>query len=528
MRQAREVAKVRAAEGALMAVLPEGALMQRAAFGLASVCAGLLEQPYGARVVVLAGSGDNGGDVLYAGALLARRGAAVHAIAAGSRTHPGGAGALRAAGGRLLGPSAQPVPELIAQADLIVDGMLGIGGRGGLREPYAALARQAAGSRAVVVATDLPSGIDADSGVVDGPAVQADVTVTFGTWKPGLLVDPGAGHAGWTELIDIGLAPYLDAPDLIALQSADVAGLLPVPTAESDKYRRGVLGVVAGSDRFTGAAWLAVGAAVRGGAGMVRLVAPGRAAAVVRQDWPEAVITVIEEAGPAPAQVLQDGRRPGLGRGAGNGHRRERLPAAQGGARPRRAGPRGRGRPDTARRRPRPGAPAGADAADPARRRAGQAARHGPGRRGGAPARARAPGRERAGSHRAAQGLDHGDRRAPGRLARVRQPDRYPWLATAGSGDVLTGLAGSLLAQGLDVMHAAAAAAYLHGLAARLAAAGHGGPCGPGAGDENRGPGALAELAVPVRDGPVAAPIGAPDVLRALPAAIRAVRAAGR
>ena len=100
MRQAHEVAKVRAAEGALMATLGEGALMQRAAFGLAAVCARLLGQPYGARVVVLTGSGDNGGDALYAGALLARRGVTVRAIAAGSRTHQGGAGALRDAGGR--------------------------------------------------------------------------------------------------------------------------------------------------------------------------------------------------------------------------------------------------------------------------------------------------------------------------------------------------------------------------------------------------------------------------------------------
>ena len=197
MRQAHEVVKVRAAEGALMATLPEGALMQRAAFGLASVCARLLEEPYGARVVVLAGSGDNGGDALYAGALLARRGAAVHAITAGSRTHPGGAGALRAAGGRLLGPAERSVPGLVAQADLIVDGMLGIGGRGGLREPYASLAGQAASSRAIVVATDLPSGIDADTGVVEGPAVQADFTVTFGTWKPGLLVTPARATPAW-------------------------------------------------------------------------------------------------------------------------------------------------------------------------------------------------------------------------------------------------------------------------------------------------------------------------------------------
>jgi hydroxyethylthiazole kinase-like uncharacterized protein yjeF len=536
MRQAHEVAKVRAAEGALMATLPEGALMQRAAFGLATVCARLLEEPYGARVVVLAGSGDNGGDALYAGALLARRGAAVHAITAGSRTHPGGAGALRAAGGRLLGPAERAAGELIAQADLIVDGMLGIGGRGGLRDPYAALAGQAARSRAIVVATDLPSGIDADTGVVEGPAVQADVTVTFGTWKPGLLVDPGAGHAGVTELIDIGLAPHLDAPDLVALQSADITDLLPAPTAESDKYRRGVLGVVAGSDRFTGAAWLAVGAAVRGGAGMIRLVAPGRPAAVVRQAWPEAVITVIEDAGPAPAQVLQTAGRvqawaagPGMGTDENAaGLLREVLArdvpvlvdadgltllAAERGLVPRQA---------PTLLTPHAGELArllGVDPADVEARRLEHV--------------------RRAANELGVTVLLKGSTTViaePGDGAPVfANPTGTPWLATAGTGDVLSGLAGSLLAQGLDVMHAAAAAAYLHGLAARLAAAGQG---EPGAADVNTGPGVLVETAVPkpatpetavpARDEFVAAPIGASDVLRALPAAIRAVRAAGR
>src|SRR2546430_118600 len=112
--------------------------------------------------------------------------------------------------------------------------------------------RRAPGPR--VGAADLPSGIDADTGVVDGPAVRADVTVTFGTWKPGLLIDPGAGHAGVVELVDIGLGPYLPAPAAAGFQTADVAALLPQPAGDSDKYRRGVLGVVAGSDRFTGAA----------------------------------------------------------------------------------------------------------------------------------------------------------------------------------------------------------------------------------------------------------------------------------
>ena len=86
-----------------MARVPDGALMQRAAAGLASVCAELLGQVYGSRVVVLAGTGDNGGDALYAGALLARRGAVVTALAAGPRMHEGGAAALRAAGRRLAG-----------------------------------------------------------------------------------------------------------------------------------------------------------------------------------------------------------------------------------------------------------------------------------------------------------------------------------------------------------------------------------------------------------------------------------------
>src|SRR5579864_3527927 len=99
MRDAYQVAAVRTAEHALMEIVPDGALMGRAAAGLASVCAALLArqpgQVYGSRVVVLAGSGDNGGDALYAGALLARRGVAVHAVTAGSRAHGGGAAALR-------------------------------------------------------------------------------------------------------------------------------------------------------------------------------------------------------------------------------------------------------------------------------------------------------------------------------------------------------------------------------------------------------------------------------------------------
>src|SRR5215472_7460350 len=297
-----------------MALVPDGALMQRAAAGLASVCARLLTGGsggvYGARVAVLAGTGDNGGDALYAGALLAGRGATVTAIQAGGKMHPGGAAALKSRGGRVVtvtpprGPDdTQPdvgarydaghdARHVIGRADLIIDGMLGIGGSGGLREPYATLAHLSAGAGATTVAVDLPSGIDADTGSVDGPAVHADVTVTFGAVKPGLLIDPGASHAGVVELVDIGLGPYLEGvPDVSAPQRDDIAALLPRPGNESDKYRRGVLGLLAGSDRFTGAALLATGGAVHGGAGMVRLVTAPTATAAVRLEWPEVVIT---------------------------------------------------------------------------------------------------------------------------------------------------------------------------------------------------------------------------------------------
>jgi ADP-dependent NAD(P)H-hydrate dehydratase / NAD(P)H-hydrate epimerase len=131
MRYAHGVAKVRTAEHSLMAQLPPGTLMQRAAAGLASVCAGLAGGTVpGSRVVVLTGSGDNGGDALYAGARLARRGASVLAVRAAARIHEEGAAALRAAGGRLAAADDSAVAAAIGAADLIIDGLLGIGGRG--------------------------------------------------------------------------------------------------------------------------------------------------------------------------------------------------------------------------------------------------------------------------------------------------------------------------------------------------------------------------------------------------------------
>jgi hydroxyethylthiazole kinase-like uncharacterized protein yjeF len=517
MRHAYQVTAVRAAEQALMGLLPDGTLMRRAAAGLAAVCASVLAgypgRTYGARVVVLAGSGDNGGDALYAGALLARRGAAVTAVTAGPKAHPGGLAGLRAAGGRVTGDLAV-AGSLLSRADLIIDGLLGIGGRGGLREPAAALARdaqQAADDRgATIVAVDLPSGVDADTGAVEGPAVRADVTVTFGALKPGLLVDPGAGRSGTIELIDIGLGPYLPGdPAVSAPQHEDLARLLPRPGPESDKYRRGVVGVLAGSDRFGGAAMLATGGAVRGGAGMVRVVTGPVPAVAIRQAWPETVLTTYPDdpgwdltgtVGRVQAWVAG----PGMGTGTDAATRlaavlRTSVPVL-----------------------------VDADGLTILSQQPGMLPRDAPtlitphaGELG------RLLGVEPAAIE--ARRLEHVRRAArqlgvtvllKGSTTVVADPDGgtvlanptgTPWLATAGTGDVLSGLAGALLAQGLAPAQAAIAAAYLHGLAARLAAAGAGaaGSAPPQPGD----------------DGPGQAPIGAHDVITALPAAIRSVAA---
>jgi ADP-dependent NAD(P)H-hydrate dehydratase / NAD(P)H-hydrate epimerase len=282
MRYAYAVADVRTAERELMARLPEGALMQRAAFGLATIAAGMLRgeagSVYGSRVALLVGVGDNGGDALYAGALLAQRGAAVHAVLADPvRAHANGLLALREAGGRaVFAADAEPV---LLRAGLVMDGLLGIGGSGGLRGTFAELAALAHSatrvSGAPILAVDLPSGVDADTGEVAGAAVQADVTVTFGTHKPGLFLDPGAGHAGIVEFVDIGLGfPPSVAPVLENLQEEDVRALLPEPGRSSYKYNRGVVGLAVGSERYPGAALLAVGSALRSGVGAVRYSGP--------------------------------------------------------------------------------------------------------------------------------------------------------------------------------------------------------------------------------------------------------------
>jgi hydroxyethylthiazole kinase-like uncharacterized protein yjeF len=462
VRHAHTVEQVRAAEETLMATLPDGALMQRAAAGLAHAVIDLLGSAYGRRVVLLVGGGDNGGDALYAGAVLARRGCAVEAVLLSERAHDAGLAALRAAGGRAVDrPTRRP--------DVVVDGIVGIGGRPGLRPEAARMVRLLHG--VPVVAVDTPSGVDVDTGEApeDGDHVVADLTVTFGTHKVCHLVDPAAAACGAIHLVDIGLD--LPDADVESLQAHDVAALLPRPAGVSHKYTRGVVGVRSGSEQYPGAGLLSVAGAASGLAGMVRYVGDDTVARRVREVHPEVV-----GAGRVQAWVV--------GSGSGDGARAtleaaldDRVPLV---------------------------VDADALAHLPSSRpahtvltpHAGELATMLRVDRGEVEARPLAFARQAAERYDAVV-LLKGRRTLVARPdGRVRaNPTGTPWLATAGAGDVLGGVIGALLAAGLAPYDAASVGAWLHGAAATL--------CGSMAGGDG--------------------PLVAGDVAHAIPVAVRAV-----
>ncbi len=445
-------AAIRRAEAELMPRLPPGTLMQRAAAGLATESVRLLKRTpghvYGSTVVVLAGPGDNGGDALYAGARLAARGAAVHAVPVmGARVHRPAADALTRAGGRLT-------TEPPARCDLLIDGILGIGGRPGLPDRAAELLASIEAARTIAV--DVPSGVDVDTGAVPAAAVRADVTVAFGARKPCHVLGEAALRTGRLELVDIGLAPYLDPhPPVHIARDADIAAWWREPRPEDDKYTRGVVGIAAGSDQYPGAAVLAVGGALAGPAGYVRYA--GTAAAHVRVGRPEVVCTdTVAEAGRAQAWLVG----PGIGT---DEHGLDELRAAL--ARP---------------------VPAVIDAdgltligehasvlaekAEPVVLTPHDREYE---RLYGSP-----PGDDRAGAAAAlAKRLNctvllkghHTVVAANDGTVYANQTGR-PALATAGSGDVLAGFLAALLASGMEGPRAAATAAFLQGRAALVAA----------------------------------------------------------
>lgn len=439
--------QIRAAEAPLLAALPDGALMRRAATGLATAIAGELRRGTGAvagrRICVVVGSGDNGGDGLWAATLLRRRGVAADAILLDpERTHRSALTAFRDAAGRV-------VQTIRAGTDLVIDAVVGISGSGPLRPAAAEVFRAIEDAGIPVVAVDIPSGIDVATGAINGPAVRAALTVTFGGLKPvHALAD-----CGRVELVDIGLD--LPDTDLVGFDAADVKAHWPMPGPHDDKYSQGVVGILAGSAAYPGAAVLCTGAAVAATSGMVRYAGP--AAADVVSHWPEVVIAPdASSAGRVQAWVVG----PGLGTDeaalmALTFALKSDLPVvvdADGltvlAAHPNLL---------TRRQAPTVLTP-----------HAGEYARL-----AGAP-----PGADRVAAARRLAETFGATVLLKGNVTVIAGPDRVylnpaggSWAATAGSGDLLSGIIGALLAAGLAPGEAAAAAAFVHARAANASAA---------------------------------------------------------
>lgn len=639
--------QVRAAEQEAFTHTAADVVMQRAAFALATLTVRVVHQPgrtmAGLAVVVLAGAGNNGGDALFAGQLLAQRGAQVQALLLADRAHTAGVQALRRAGGRIhqvgLRLDASHL-QVLRQAEVVLDGIVGLGAQPGLR----AVAREVAqvlnalpgrfdqpdqplphgagkgtvveadrpdrfdrldqplpppaldpcphppdrpgalptestwqrrhvghlsrrphkvppaqrGRGPVVVAVDLPSGIDPDAGLTperdavgsagavsaasevgstngaggeatalasasadrggcagnadtnvagggmnsggtdgtsdyggraargnddvgqgdsecDDWALGADHTVTFAAAKPGLVVYPGCTFAGQVHVVDIGLdlgAPAVGAPAVLVVQASDVAQWWPRLAADANKYTRGVLGVLAGSPAYPGAAVLAAGAALRTGVGMVRAFAAPQLATQLHLAYPEVVVHPREQV----SQQLATGKVSAwaVGPGLGTDDLALRL-AVQvlGGSAPvvldadaltlLAAHPQlaqlVRQRQAPTLLTPHAGEMARllADAHVPASQAATQPA----------PVALQAAKRYQATVLLKGPTTVIAPRGGEGQVWVL--PPGPPRLATAGSGDVLTGMIGALLASGCPAQQAAAMAAYVHAQAGRCA-----------------------------------------------------------
>jgi ADP-dependent NAD(P)H-hydrate dehydratase / NAD(P)H-hydrate epimerase len=406
-------------------------LVGRAGRAVARTALDMLGGAYGRQVVVVAGRGNNGADGRFAARVLRRRGAQVRVFDVAS------------------------VPAVLPRCDLVIDAAFGTGFRGAWTSPRSA--------GAPVLAVDIPSGVDGLTGAADSGVLPADRTVTFAALKPGLLLPPGAELAGMLELADIGLDVSQLTTHLV--QHVDVAQWWRPRDADAHKWRTGVR-AVAGSPGMLGAAHLATSAALRAGAGIVHLSSPGTVhdpaaptEVVTRPlpslDWASEVLSHLDRfaallIGPglgrddhvasqvrqvvlgAPVPTVVDGDAlfalAWQAEGAGALLRRRSAPTVL--------------TPHDGEFALLTGSRPGLDRIASARRLAADT---------GAVVLLKGPATVVAEPFGSVLVVTAGDRR----------------LATAGSGDVLTGIIGALLAQRVPAFHAAAAGAWIHGQAAR-------------------------------------------------------------
>lgn len=458
-------------------------LMESAGWAVARAAADLIGGTYGRRAVVVCGKGNNGGDGLVAARHLDRWGMGVTAVLmapSGSFRDSAGVNFRRFAGtgGRWRRFSKELLSRELGRSDVVVDAIFGTGFRGTPEGDFVWAIELMNGSGAEIVAVDVPSGVEGETGAVRGEAVRADLTVTLGSLKPGLVFHPGAAHAGDVEIADIGFPADLVRSDLHLVEPDDVAALIKPRAAESHKRASGVVLVVAGSRDMTGAAVLTAVSAYRAGGGLVTLAVPEGILPVVQgavtettflplpetdggsvsaEAWPllreqleradaaavgpglstdpstvELVRRLVAES-PVPFVLDADGLNAFAGRGSDLAERRSEAVIT-----------------------PHPGEfgrLTGLSSKDVLEDRVGHA-------------------RKAAAEFRCAV-LLKGSRTVvarPDGIAFVN-PTGGSYLATGGTGDVLTGAIGALLARGLQPADAAILGAYAHGVAGRWAAA---------------------------------------------------------
>jgi NAD(P)H-hydrate epimerase len=434
---------------AIAAGISEATLVDRAGGAVARGARRLLGGTYGRRVVIVCGKGNNGADGRVAGQRLAGWGARVERF-------------------ELAGLEQARLHRALGRADLAVDAMYGTGFRGALDGNAAFAAGSMTTAGCPVLAVDIPSGVDGLTGAVNGPAVEATTTVCLAALKPGLVLFPGAAHAGHLEIHDIGIDVTSPPPALGVTEEADVAAWLPGRDHESHKWSVGGLYLVGGSQGMTGAVMLAARAALRAGAGIVVAGLPGDAAArasggeVITRSLPATSAGALDE--DAAKEILDGLDRfralvvgPGLGRASATLAAVRRLVAeapiplvldadglnALGGdvnlLATRTAAT--VVTPHAGEYARLAGEPVGDDRIAAARRLA-----------------------ERAGAVVVLKGSRTVVADPTGRAA--VNVTGGPWLATAGTGDVLSGVVGALAACGVPAFRAAAAGAWLHGRAA--------------------------------------------------------------
>lgn len=278
-------------------------LMERAGHGVARGAVEVAGGAYGRSVTAVCGKGNNAGDAMVAARLLRRWGmrADVVLVAEPAEVEGPAAGNLRRlgpAGVRTLRWGDPAAARSLGRADLLLDGLFGSGFRGTVEGAYQDAIEAMNASPGQVVAVDVPSGVEGDTGAVRGPAVRAVRTVTFGAPKVGDLLHPGASHAGGIDVVDIGFPPDLVRSDLLLTEASDVRLLLPRRPPDAHKHGSGDVLVVAGSRRMTGAARLVAEGAYRAGAGLVHVAVPEGILPVVQAGLAEAVYVPLPE-GPA-------------------------------------------------------------------------------------------------------------------------------------------------------------------------------------------------------------------------------------